>query len=110
MVSYQSKNVPNKGRLFWIFPYWRSVDTCSLFIWDDDLGANFGNEDGSIMNSELEVMTSMGYKKTLYEESRKKKKNLKTKLKTKIYHGNLKMLCFAMSFMINVYLVWKCNC
>lgn len=61
------------------------------------------------MNSELEVMVSMRYMKTLYEESRKKNKNMKTKLKTEKFHGNLNMLCFAISFMINVYLVLKCN-
>lgn len=83
---------------------------CDLFIWDEDLRPKFGNEDENIMNSELEVMASMGYMKTLYEKSRKKNKNLNTKLKTNKFYGNLKMLCFAMSFMINVYLVLKCNC
>lgn len=67
---------------FFVYPYWRSDYTCNLFLWDEDLGEKYGNADGSIMNSKLEVMVSMGYMKTLYEESRKKNKNLKTKLKT----------------------------
>lgn len=110
MVSCQCKNGPNKGRLFWRCPYWRNADTCNMFIWEEDLGAKSGNEDGSIMNSELEIMASMEYMKTLCEESRKKNKNLKTKLKTEKFHGKLKMLCFALSFMINVYFILKCNC
>lgn len=57
-----------------------------------------------------ETMVFMGYMKILYEESRKKNKNLKTKLKAEKFNGNLKMLYFAMSFMINAYLILKCNC
>ena len=106
MVSYQCKKGQNKGRLFWRCPFWRSNETCNLFIWDEDMGEKGENEDESIMKSELEVV---GYLKVMYEDSKKKNKNLKNKLKSERFSGNFKMLCFLVSFMFNVYFVMKCN-
>ena len=40
MVSYQCRNGPNKGRLFWRCPNWSSSETCNLFIWDEDIDEN----------------------------------------------------------------------
>ena len=68
--------------------------------------AKGGNEDGSMMKSEMEAM---GYLKVMYEDSKKKNKTLKNKLKSEKFYGNLKMLCFVISFMFNVYFVMKCN-
>ena len=70
------------------------------------MGEKGGNEDESIMKSELEVV---GYLKVMYEDSKKKNKNLKNKLKSERFYGNFKMLCFLVSFMFNVYFVMKCN-
>ena len=80
----------NEG-FFWRCPFWRSYETCNLFIWDEDTGENIGNEDESNMISELEVV---GYLKVMYEDSKKKNKNLKNKLKSERFYANLKMLCF----------------
>ena len=106
MVSYQCKKGQNQGRLFWRCPFWRSEETCNLFIWDEDMVAKSGNEDGSMMKSEMEAM---GYLKVMYEDSKKKNKTLKSKLKSEKFYGNLKMLCFVISFMFNVCFVMKCN-
>src|SRR4051812_33347547 len=98
MVLYQCKNGPNKGRLFWRSPYWRSAHTRDLFICDKDVVEKSGTKDVAITNTELEVMASVGYMKFLYEDSRKKNKNLKTKLKTENFHEILKMFCLVVSF------------
>lgn len=37
MVSYICMNGRNKGMLFWRYLFWKSDDTCDLFIWDEDL-------------------------------------------------------------------------
>ena len=103
MVSYQCMNGPNKGRLFWRCPNWSSSETCSLFIWDEDLGEKSGNEDGAIRNLELDGLASVGYMKSLYEDERKKKKKLKNKLKNEEFHGKLKMMFLVVSILINVY-------
>ena len=67
---------------------------------------NWGNEDESHIKSELEAV---GYMKVMYEDSKKKNTNLKNKLKSERFSGNLKMLCFLISFMFNIYFVMKCN-
>src|SRR3954468_4994951 len=109
MVMYQCNNGANKGRLFWRCPYWKNADTCNLFIWAEDVGEKSGNEDLTIRNSEFDVMESVGYMKSLYEDARKKNKNLKAKLKILEYHGKIKMLVLVVSCMINLYFVFKCN-
>lgn len=83
------------------------IEACDLFIWDEDIGVKSENEYGSILNSELEVM---GYLKELYEDTKKKNKNLKIELKVEEFSRKLKMFCFVIFFMFNLYFVLKCNC
>ena len=77
-----------KEGFFWRCPFWRSDETCNLFIWDEDMREKMGNEDESSMKSELEAV---GYLKVMYEDSKKKNKNLKNKLKSERFSGNLKL-------------------
>lgn len=79
-------------------------DTCGLFILDEDMNAKIGNEDGSNMNGVV------GYLKELYEDSKKKNKSLKNKLKSEKCFGKIKMLFSVMSFVFNVFFMFKCNC
>lgn len=64
------------------------------------------NEDGSNMN-ELKVV---GYLKELFEDSKKKKKNLKNKLNSLKFSRKIKMLCIVISFLFNVHFVLECKC
>lgn len=70
------------------------------------MGDKFRNEDESIMNSELKAIA---YLKVIYEDAKKKNNIMKNKVKSNKFYGQLKMLCFVISLMFNVYFILKCN-
>lgn len=78
--------------------HFERVVRCVIFSYGiKTLEIKSGNRDGSMFKSEFEAMEAMGYLKELNEDTKKKNKSLKTKLKVEEFSGKIKTLRFIIS-------------
>lgn len=115
MITYHCKNGCNKGRLFWRCPFWQIKETYNLFIWDDDMAQTNDiiesvAEEWRNDESKMREMQAVKTLNELYESSMKKNVKLHIQMKLDAFSGNLKSICFVLSFMVNVYLLVNCKC
>ncbi|CAK8541446.1 unnamed protein product [Lathyrus sativus] len=98
MVAYICKNGHNKGRIFWRCPFWKSEETCDLFIWDEDLVGEDVNGVEHVENYKQKELETIELLRELYEGSKKKNMKLQEKSRSEAWAGKIKLFCFVVSF------------